>query len=131
MTEVLQIVSRLEQTGGRLELDGDRIRYCVPSGDPAAQDLLAELRKRREEVVELLRVRQGWPDTSLDAVLRFGQPHARLFPFLGRKVRTPRGIGTLLVVFAERTEVLLDSRRDACDFFRPREIEPVSWEVSE
>jgi len=71
----------------------------------------------------------AWPAASLDAERRFVQPHARLFPFLGRKVRTPRGPGTLLVVFAERAEVLLDFHRDACDFFSPGEIEPVSWEV--
>ena len=30
-------------------------------------------------------------EESLDAQRRFGQPHARLFPFLGRKVLTPAG----------------------------------------
>ena len=36
-----------------------------------------------------------WPPESVAAERRFGQPHARLFPFLGRKVRTPGGPGTL------------------------------------
>jgi len=69
-----------------------------------------------------------WPPASLDAERRFGQPHAKLFPFLGRKVRTPAGPGTLLQVFSERVTVLLDSELTHCSFFRPAEIEPVSWE---
>jgi hypothetical protein len=59
---------------------------------------------------------------------RFGQPHAKLFPFLGRKVRTPRGAATLLQVFADRVTVLLDSDLGKCNFFKPQEIEPVAAE---
>lgn len=71
----------------------------------------------------------AWPPESLDAQRRFGKPHAKLFPFLGRKVRTPSGPGTLLQVFAERATVALDSELSRCAFFRPAEIEPVSWEL--
>jgi hypothetical protein len=66
---------------------------------------------------------------SLDAEQRFGQPHARLFPFLGRKVRTPGGVGTLIQVFANGCTVVLDSQASECARFAPAEIEPVSWEV--
>ena len=69
-----------------------------------------------------------WPATSLDAEQRFCQSYAKLFPFLGRKVRTPTGPGTLLQVFADRVTVLLDSELSRCSFFRPAEIDPVSWE---
>jgi len=70
-----------------------------------------------------------WPPESEAAVRRFhGQPHAKLFSFLGRKVRTPVGPGTLLQVLAERVTVLLDSELSQCSFFRPAEIEPVTWE---
>jgi hypothetical protein len=44
------------------------------------------------------------PAGSLDAARCFGQ-HGKLFPFLGRKVRTPNGPGTLLQVFTERVTV--------------------------
>ena len=73
--------------------------------------------------------RDVWPPVSLDAERRFLQPHAKLFPFLGRKVRTPAGTGTLLQVLAERVTVVLDSEVSRCSFFRPTEIEPVSWEL--
>ena len=63
MTELMEIVSRLEVGGGKLMLDGGRIRYSIPSGDTEAQTLLGELRKRRSEVVELLRVRATIPAT--------------------------------------------------------------------
>lgn len=67
-----------------------------------------------------------WPVACVGAERRFCQPHARLFPFLGRKVRTPGGPGTLLQVFADRVTVLLDSELGKCTLFRPSEIEPVS-----
>ena len=33
VTDLFQIVSRMEQVGGTLALEGDRIRYSIPSGD--------------------------------------------------------------------------------------------------
>jgi len=135
VTEVLQIVSQLEGAGGKLVLDGDRIRYSVPGGDTEVQGLLAELRRHRDALKKLLRERgsdeRTCPPASAEAERRFAQPHARLFPFLGRKVRTPGGPGTLLQVFAERVTVLLDQDLRKCSFFSPREVEPVSDERSE
>jgi hypothetical protein len=71
-----------------------------------------------------------WSASPLDAERRFGQPHAKLFPFIGRKVGTSAGPGTLLQVFAEHVTVLLDSELSKCAVFAPSEIEPVSWEPS-
>jgi hypothetical protein len=133
VTNLTEVVSRLEESGGTLTLDGDRIRYSIPSGDTTALALLDELRKHRDGVKWLLRQRdadQGsWPPASTDAERRFRQPHARLFPFLGRKVRTPGGPGTLLLVFADHVTVLLDSELSKCAFFRPAEIEPLSKDM--
>ena|SRR5215467_4338437 len=70
-----------------------------------------------------------WTPESLDFEWRFGRSHAKLFPFLGRKVRTPMGPGTVLQVFANRVTVLLDSEMSRCSFFPPAEIQPVSWEL--
>jgi hypothetical protein len=47
----------------------------------------------------------GWPEESLDAERRFGLPHGRLFPFIGKRVWTTRGAGLLLRVFADRCEI--------------------------
>jgi len=69
---------------------------------------------------------EGWPMQCKEAQQRFAQPHAKLFPLLGRKVRTPAGPGTLLQVFAERVMVLLDSELTKCSCFSPVQIEPVS-----
>jgi hypothetical protein len=73
----------------------------------------------------------SWPQESLDDERRFGQSHAKLFPFIGRKVRTPTGPGTLVQVFADSVTVVLDAELPRCSFFAPRDIEPVSWEVPE
>jgi hypothetical protein len=50
-----------------------------------------------------------WPAASLEAEQRFGQSHARLFPFIHKRVWTPAGIGILLSVFLEQCEILPDS----------------------
>lgn len=128
MTDLLEVISRLEGIGGKLILDGDRIRYSVPSGDAEAQGLLIELRRHREGLRILLRQREAG-----DYLTRFhGQPHVKLFPFLGQKVRTPAGPGTLLQVFVDRVSVLLDSERDrACAQFLPSEIELIAEELAE
>ena len=136
MSRAPEVVSRIEELGGYLALDADgEIRYRVPKDSPEAQGLLAELRKHREWVMELLRQREAnksnWPPASLDAERRFGQPHAKLFPFIGRKVRTPDGPGTLLQVFAGRVTVLLDSQLARCSYFSPGQIEPASGDYSE
>jgi hypothetical protein len=60
---------------------------------------------------------------------RFSQPHAWLFPFLGRKVRTPAGPGTLQQVFADRVTVLLDSELSKCASFTPNEVAPCDWSI--
>jgi hypothetical protein len=59
--EVIQLVSRLEAAGGKLTFDGERVRYSIPNGDAEARGLLAELRERKPEVTELLRVRAATP----------------------------------------------------------------------
>ena len=67
MTDLLEVVSRLEENGGSLRLEGDRIRYSVPSGSREALDLLAELRKHRDAVRALLlerAARQGGNSSS-------------------------------------------------------------------
>jgi hypothetical protein len=134
VNDVLEIVSKLERTGGILSLNGDQIEYAIPRGNREAQELLDELRRHRERVADFLRLRacesvECYPPESLNRVLRFGQPHAKLFMFIGRKVRTPNGLGTLLQVFADRATVLLDSERDhVCVRFLPSEVIPVAPE---
>jgi hypothetical protein len=135
VNQATEVVSRIEELGGYLALDVDgSIRYGVPKDSREAHELLARLREHRERVAEFLRQRahesgEHWPPESLDAERRFGQPHARLFPFIGRKVRTPGGPGVLLQVFAELVTVALDSELSKCAVFVPGEIEPVRWEL--
>jgi hypothetical protein len=91
-----------------------------------AIEALNEVCGKRESKPATSAKGDGWSARSLDAERRFGQPHAKLFPYLGRKVRTPAGPGTLLQVFAARATVLLDSELSRCSFFPPTEIVPVS-----
>jgi hypothetical protein len=142
------LVAVLEQDGVRLRVEGEKLKLEVPADKVPSPETIAGLRENKAAVVEYLRGRRqpqeiqfssfpgpiarkteklgNWPPESFEIAGRFAQPHAKLFPFLGRKVRTPGGPGTLLQVFADRVTVLLDSEFCRCSFFRPGEIEPVS-----
>jgi hypothetical protein len=67
---------------------------------------------------------QGWPESSREAVRRFGSPEARLYPYLNRPILTPAGRGTLLQVFTERVAVALDSEPGRASFWLPSEVYP-------
>ncbi len=72
-------------------------------------------------------VRDRAAELTDDCERRFGQPHARLFPFLGRRVQTPAGQGRLIQIFTERVAVDCgDVGPDGTGkvrFFQPSEIE--------
>ena len=49
-----------------------------------------------------------WPAECLEAESRFGHRHARIYPFLGKRVTTPLGPGTLRAVYSTVAWVHLD-----------------------
>jgi hypothetical protein len=53
---------------------------------------------------------------------QFEQPHAYLFPLIGKRVATPRGPGRLITVFEQRCEVVLDVGTERITCFRPEEV---------
>jgi hypothetical protein len=53
---------------------------------------------------------------------RFGQPHAHLFPLIGKQVWTPQGTGRLQTAHARRCQVELDSTPGRLTVFQPKEI---------
>lgn len=85
--------------------------------------LVERLRTHKPELLDLLELRT-WPEASRDAVRRFGQSCARLYPFIGREVETPQGRGRLLQVLQERATVVLDVEPDRAKFFIPSEVRP-------
>jgi hypothetical protein len=147
------LVAQLEQVGVLLIVEGDKLRLHAPPDKVPLPETIAELRENKTAVLEYLRERvkpaqnqfssfpthkawqteklESWPPESLEAERRFGQSHAKLFPFLGRKVRTPDGPGTLLQVFADRVTVLLESELSRCSFFQPNQISLISRDLSE
>jgi hypothetical protein len=52
-----------------------------------------------------------WPSESLENEQRFGYYHARLFPFVERRVWTPAGTGKLYRTSADYSEIILDGSR--------------------
>jgi hypothetical protein len=145
------LVEALEQGGVRLRIEGEKLKLEAPADKVPSPETIAGLRKNKAAVVEYLRGRsqppgiqfssfpdpiarkteklESWTPGSYETERRFAQPHAKLFPYLGRKVRTPGGPGTLMQVFANRATVLLDSELSRCTFFVPAQIEPLSWET--
>ena len=142
-----QLIETLERDGIRLRADGERLKLEAPADRIPDGELLAGLRRNKADILACLRARLGpnqfsslpeprawktgklktWPSSSVEAENQFCQPHAKLFPFIGRKVRTPMGIGILIQAFAARCTVLLDSDLSRCARFAVNEIEPVSW----
>jgi hypothetical protein len=53
---------------------------------------------------------------------RFGCSHAILFPLIGKRVLTPRGLGRLETVYAARCEVILESDPEKIVVFSPTQI---------
>lgn len=85
--------------------------------------LVDQIRAHKPELLDLVELR-SWPQASRDAVRRFGQSCARLYPFIGREVQTPLGRGRLLQVFHERATVVLDVEPSRASFFLPSEVRP-------
>jgi len=104
---------------------GERVRLEPASRIPA--ELVPQIREAKPEIIAALR--RPAPDPGEDSVRRFAQPHAKLFPLLGRKVRTPAGVGVLWQVFEQQSGVLLDKEAARIvSYFRTSQIEPVSQE---
>jgi hypothetical protein len=125
MSGAVDVLAELSRRNVTVRVDGQTLRLRPRTAVDG--DLLKRLREHKAEVLTLLKecAAPEWPPASLDSERRFGQPHAKLFPFLGRKVRTPSGPGTLIQVFAERATVLLDSQLHKCAWFTPEEIRPI------
>ncbi len=135
MNDADALVHEAEAVGLSFRVKGEQIVVRFPGSRRAEFASLIDILKRhKEEVEKLIRSRptqctaMDWSPVSPDSQRRFAQPHARLFPFIGRKVRTPAGPGTLLQVFAERVTVLLDFEITKCSWFPPGQIEPVNGE---
>lgn len=129
MSAAHSILSEITRRGIAVRVDGETLRFRPRYA--LDDNLVGRIKEHKAEIIRAVSTDasdQGVhsPPESLAAEQRFGQPHAKLFPFLGRKVRTPRGPGTLIQVFAERVTVLLDSERNKCSVFSPAQIDPVS-----
>lgn len=121
----MQILTELKSRGILLEPRGDRLRVDAPRGS-LSDELRQALVEHKGEILAWLRGDDGvlWPQESRDCVRRFGHPHARLYPFLGRTVETSQGSGRLVQVFSDRAAVVLDGDPSHLTFLLPAEIRP-------
>jgi hypothetical protein len=69
MSGLPAVVSRLEEVGGRLLLDGDRIRYSIPKGSANARALLEIVKAEKQALVSYLRARAVAPPMPRGVVL--------------------------------------------------------------
>lgn len=88
-----------------LELRPDGADLVVRPRGRLTAELREELRRHKPELLALLA--PTWPPECLESVQRFGRPHARLFPLLGREVSTPYGHGRLVQAIADRAAVAM------------------------
>ncbi len=136
-----EALRKLEELGASLTLDGKRIRVtykCPPNLFLEIKTAIAIVKEHKEEAIACLELKfhkkwfseQSWPQASLDSERKFRHIVARLYPFLHWRVRTPKGMGTLLQVFKDRAMVLLDAELtkptslQQATFFAPEDVCP-------
>jgi|SRR5215472_2915915 len=111
MSGLAQILSEIERRGIVVRVEGENLRLSPRRA--LDNELLKSISDHKKEIMGHT---QGcWPLESLEAERRFHcQPHAKLFPFIGRKVRTPQGPGTLIqVVLLQRLHPCRQARKNA------------------
>ena len=90
--------------------------------EPSKSDFTrAKFETKNDKRDDPVRATIRWPTESLEAERKFGHPAARLYPFLRKKVLTPKGEGTLVQVFADRVQVNLP-KEEKLLAFHPRNI---------
>jgi len=100
----LAILGELQRRGVSVTADGDAL---VLKPRRAVDDaILGRIREAKPAILKALK--QAWPPESEAQARRFGQSHARLFPFIRKRVWTPTGPGVLLSAYAEQCEILPD-----------------------
>jgi len=95
--------------------DGGDLR--IRPGSRLTPELLERLRAHKPELLDLL----TWPEECLAAEREFGHPCGRLFPLVGKTVRTPAGCGRLIAALPERAVVSVGACYSA---FLPGEVKP-------
>ena len=118
-----ELLISLRRSGIELTVSGNRLRVEAPRG-AVTSELRRVLIARKRELLAALSPAVSWPPESLEAERRFGEPHARLYPFLGRTVETPAGPGRLLQVFVDRVAVVLDHDPRRVTYLLPSEVLP-------
>ena len=125
---VTQAFHAIESVGGRVRLEGDRIRCRIP--DPTPQpvaEAVEVLRRQKPEALALLGWQSGttpetqWPPKCLAPERKFGVPSARLYPFLDHVVMTPEGPARLLQVFKRYVRVHFNGEPNTREF-HPEQI---------
>jgi hypothetical protein len=61
MTGLCEVVSRLEEAGGSLVLDGKHIRYRIPKDSPEAQAVIEVVKLQKQALITYLRSRAVVP----------------------------------------------------------------------
>jgi hypothetical protein len=102
-----ELLQEVEARGVTVVADGGDLR--IRPASRLTPELVEGLRARKAELVERL----SWPEECLAAERECGHPCGRLFPLVGRLVRTPAGCGRLVAALPERAVVVVGGRYEA------------------
>ncbi|NPV80172.1 MAG: hypothetical protein HPY52_07830 [Firmicutes bacterium] len=97
------LLRRLQSLDIELTPCGDELHFNAPKG-ALTPELLQEMKTHKQELL---------------AMLRYGIPTARLYPYLGKAVKVPSGEGILWQVFADRVGVVIGGK---VRFYKQEEI---------
>lgn len=116
-----ELLAQVEALGVVVSLD--RHELVLRPKSLLTPELVEDLRAHKAELLDLVEI-QSWPEVSRDAVRRFHAPYARLYPFLGRTILTPRGPGRLVGVLPEQATVVLETHPERPSVFLLSELGP-------
>ena len=101
------LLDRLDARGVRVWLEGKQVRVSAPK-QALTRQLRLWLNVYETELATVLAFRPRDPWKNAKPLKEGELPHQRLYPYLGRRVGTPRGPGILRLVFEKRAEIALE-----------------------
>jgi hypothetical protein len=116
------LLEELSSRGISVRVEGSQGMLVLSPASAIDDPLAVRIREAKPELLRILGGETKRPASSVEAIRKFGS-HGLLFPFIGRRVWTPRGFGELYTVSADRVEVRLE-RSGVVARFKPVDVVP-------
>ena len=117
------LLTKLRAEGLQLRVAGE-VLFVKPKASITFVQRQAIAESKPQLITLLSKEEVDWPVECIKSEQKYGHCAARLYPLIGKVVETPRGVGLLWQVFANRAGVLMDGNRKWLLFITPEDIKP-------